>query len=119
MKGRPNPIKSANPASSSFARGLGVLPDERLDLGSRQRSRHWRLHQFTSARRGLDEGFDLRRLDRRRRNRCTTVRLQARVGHATDMPQLGKNHPAFGVHCLRDMAPAVNLCGVIIPGVQA
>lgn len=46
------PVK---PGIQRIARGLGVLPDERLDLGSGQLPRHRRLHQLTSARRGLDE----------------------------------------------------------------
>jgi hypothetical protein len=40
------------------------------------------------------------------------------MGHAPHVPQLGNDHPAFGVHGVGDFAPAVDLRGMM-PGVHA
>jgi len=106
--GRMN-FHAVKPGVQGIARRLGVLPDQFFDLQHAQRSRHRRLHQFADPRPGLDKGLGLLGLNSRRCHRCGAVRLQGVVGHTAHMPQLGKDHPAFGMHRVGDLAPAVDL----------
>ena len=106
--GRVN-LHAVEPRVQGIACRLCVLRDQPLDLKHAQCARHRRLHQFTDARPGFNKGFGLHRLDRRRRHRGCAAGLQGVMGHAPHMPQLGKDHPAFGMHGVSDLAPAVDL----------
>src|SRR5439155_23297097 len=47
--------------------------------------------------------------NRRWSHRQRAVRLEAGMGHATNVPKLHENHAALGVHCIRDLLPSCDL----------
>ncbi|MCY1506190.1 hypothetical protein D9M68_404290 [compost metagenome] len=101
-----------------IARGLGVVADDAVDLLHAQCARRRVLDHLADAvlrpaPLDIDEHLHAFRDLGRGRYRRGIARLQRGVRHAADMPELGEDAPAGGMHGVGDLAPAGDLFGAM------